>query len=77
MEWIESEGLKYRIELVHISEIKPGDLIIREMDGAIREVGTTYIKYGGFMGTSLFGDCYHSGYKKVQKVILFNPLKDK
>ena len=77
MEWIESEGLKYRIELVHISEIKPGDLIIREWDGAICEVGKNHIKYGGFMGTSIFGDSYHSGYKKVRKVILFNPLKDK
>lgn len=31
MEWIESERLKYRIQLVHISEIKPGDHIIRDI----------------------------------------------
>lgn len=77
MEWLESEGLKYRIELVHIDDIEIGDLIIREWDGVICTVGKNNIKYGGFMGTSIFGDSYHSGYKKVKKVILFNPLIDK
>lgn len=76
MEWIEKDGYKYRIQLVHIDEIKLFDTIICE-DGQMRTVCRNNIKYGGFMGTTLFGDSYHSGYKKVKKVIFFNPLTDK
>ena len=76
MEWIEKDGYKYKIQLVHIDTIKVGDTIICE-DGQMRTVCRNNIKYGGFMGTTLFGDSYHSGLKKVEKVIFFNPLTDK
>lgn len=75
MEWIEKDRYKYRIELVHIDTIKVGDTIIYE-DGQMRTVCKNNIKYGGFMGTTLFGDSYRSGHKKVKKVIFFNPLTD-
>lgn len=69
------EGVYYRIELVHIDEIKLFDLIIREWDGKICAVCKNDIKYDSFMGTSLFGDCYHSGHKKVKKVFIMTKNK--
>ena len=63
----------YKIALVHIDDIKIGDTIICE-DGEMRTVCKNNIKYSGFMGTTIFGDSYHSGYKKVKKVLFFNPL---
>jgi hypothetical protein len=50
---------------VHIDEIKPGDTI--EHNGEVRTVCPKNIKTG-FMGTSVFGDSYHSGHKLVTKV---------
>lgn len=72
MEWIEKDGYKYKIQLVHINTIKVGDTIICE-DGQMRTVGKNNIK-SGFTGITLFGNPYHLGHKKVKKVIFFNPL---
>lgn len=58
----------YTTKMVHISEIKPGDVIICP-DGVDRTVGKNDIKENSFMGRSIFGDSYHSGYKKVKKVV--------
>jgi len=48
---------------VHISTIKAGDTIL--FDGDIKTVSPNNIKKCEFMGTSLFGDSYHMGYKPV------------
>lgn len=60
--------MKHRVEEVHISNIRPGDTVMHE--GKMRTVCVKDIKTGGFMGTSLFGDSYHSGYKLVERVII-------
>ncbi len=54
---------------VHISTIKPGDTIIH--NGVLTTVSASNIKSGGFLGTTLFGDSYSAGHKKVKKVISF------
>jgi hypothetical protein len=54
-------------KLIHIDLIRPGDLIIHT-DGILRTVCGSNIKRGGFHGTSIFGDSYHSGYKPVRLV---------
>jgi len=59
---------KFGTEQVHIDTIRFGDTVIH--NGAMRTVSKTFISYGGFMGTSLWGDSYHSGYKSVTKVLL-------
>lgn len=74
-EWIEKDGYKFKIQLVNIETIKVGDTVICE-DGYMQTVCKSDIKHGGFMGMSLFGDSYHSGRKKVKKIIFFNPLID-
>lgn len=61
----------FKIEEVHISEIKSGDTIMH-FDG-IRTVCNSNIKKGGFMGTSLFGDSYVSGRKKVKRLKFIKP----
>lgn len=53
---------------VHIDTIRGGDTIIH--NGKMRTVNQEFISYGGFMGTSVFGDSYRSGTKKVTKVLL-------
>lgn len=55
------------INNVHISSIQPGDVIYH--DGADRTVCEKDIKQCRFMGTTVFGDSYHSGHKQVIKVI--------
>ncbi len=71
MEWIEKDGYKYKIQLVHIDTVKAGDTVICE-DGQMRTVCRNNIKHDGFMGTTLFGNSYRSGYEKVKKVIFLN-----
>lgn len=56
----------YVTEEVHISTIQPGDVIIHY--GELKTVSGTFIKKDTFMGTTLYGDSYRSGYKKVTKV---------
>jgi hypothetical protein len=55
-------------EEVHIDSIRVGDTVMH--DNAMRTVSPAFISYGGFMGTSVFGDSYHLGNKKVTKVLL-------
>jgi hypothetical protein len=53
---------------VHIALIQQGDMVVHE--GVVRTVsGTDIHKDDGFMGKSIFGDCYRSGYKLVEKVM--------
>lgn len=47
MEWIEKDGYKYKIQLVHIDTIKVGDTIVCE-DGIMRTVCKNNIT-NGFM----------------------------
>lgn len=61
--------MKFTIEEVHISQIKQGDTV--EHNGEITTVCKHNIKESDFMGISLFGDSYKSGYKKVKKLIIF------
>jgi|TARA_R110000851_G_scaffold63075_5_gene144408 hypothetical protein len=56
-----------RVEEVHISKIGIGDTVFH--DGAERTICSRVIKFGGFMGTSLFGDSYRSGRKKVKRIL--------
>lgn len=58
--------MNYKITEVHISTIQPGDTIYHT-DG-LRTVNREHIKNDKFMGTSIFGDCYSLGRKKVKKV---------
>jgi hypothetical protein len=54
-------------EQVHISRIKAGDTIIH--NGVLTTVCANNIKFDTFIGTSLFGDSYNMGYKKVTRVL--------
>jgi len=58
----------YDIKEVHISTIKWGDTVMCN-DGHMRTVGKTDISYGGFMGSSLFGDSHKLGRIPVKKII--------
>lgn len=58
---------KANLEAVHISQISAGDTI--EHNGQLRTVSGTNIKKDSFMGTTLFGDSYNLGTKKVNKVV--------
>lgn len=48
---------------VHISTIRQGDTIIH--NGKISTVCRKDIHYDTFMGTTIFGDSYRLGYKKI------------
>ena len=52
-----------RQELVHIDDIKIGDIVLH--DDKPMTVGRENIKHSAFMGRTLFGDSYHLGYKPV------------
>lgn len=58
--------MKYEIEEVNIASIKAGDTI--EHEGVLRTVCHYDIRDGGFMGRTIFGDCYALGTKPVKKV---------
>ena len=58
--------MKYEIEEVNIASIKAGDTI--EHEGVMRTVCHYDIRDGGFMGRTIFGDCYALGTKPVKKV---------
>jgi hypothetical protein len=55
-------------EMVHISKIKPNDVV--RHGGKTVTVGQKDIKHGGFMGSSLFGDSYKLGKDKVERVLV-------
>jgi hypothetical protein len=52
----------------HISLIRPGDTVFH--DGKVRTVCRSDLKYDGFMGITLFGDCYRLGARPVQRLVL-------
>lgn len=52
---------------VHISTIVAGDTIMH--NGEMKTVSGNNIKFDSFMGTTLFGDSYRLGHKKVTKVL--------
>ncbi len=54
-----------------INNIKAGDTVM--IDGQLRTVGKNNIKYGGFMGTSLFGD---SSKRTITKVLFAVPTNN-
>lgn len=58
---------------VDISTIRHGDTILHE--GEEITVDKKDITITDFMGISIFGDCYHSGCKKVLKGVLRNGRK--
>ena len=58
----------YEIVDTHISDIFAGCTV--EHDGKHMTVGNSDINKDGFMGTTLFGDSYHSGHKPVKKIII-------
>ena len=55
-------------KLVHVSEVKPGDTVFH--GGKDRTVGKKDVRYGSFMGTTLFGDSYRLGQVPVKKVCI-------
>jgi hypothetical protein len=59
--------MKAKLAPVHISQIAVGDTV--EHGGHLRTVNKNHIGRDSFMGISLFGDCYKSGYKPVNKVV--------
>lgn len=74
LEWFIKMKLPKNMKIVevHISTIKSGDTILHT-DGKISTVCKNNIKKGGFMGTSIFGDSYKSGYEKVKKIEIIKP----
>jgi len=63
------------IEKVHISDIKPGDWIVH--NGEERTVCEGNIKKDdGFMGRSIFGDCYRCGYRPVLRITYLSPTPE-
>jgi hypothetical protein len=57
----------YEIKEVHISTIRGGDTVMH--NGEMKTVSFNNIKRDSFMGSSIFGDSYKLGRKKVQKII--------
>jgi len=47
----------------HINDVRVGDVLLHH--GEDQTVSVNNIKRGGFMGTSVFGECYMSGHKPV------------
>lgn len=54
------------IEFVHISQIRAGDVV--RHNGKDMTVGNNNLKRSEFMGVTLWGDSYKSGYQKVARV---------
>lgn len=59
--------MSHKIQDVHISQIRPGDIILHR-DGKFRTVCKKDIHEDRFMGRSIFGDCYWSGHLLVKRV---------
>ena len=61
--------MTYTVKEVHKNEIVHGDTIVDEC-GNMRTVTLSNINDSNrFVGRTIFGDCYHLGYKLVKKVI--------
>lgn len=69
-------SLQYTIVPTHIDQIRVGDTV--EIDGVLKTVCRGNLKFGGFHGTTLWGDSFKSGYELVRKAVIFHarPLKD-
>lgn len=65
------QGNAYRVERVHISQVKPGDTILHT-DGLVLTVCRNNIHRDPFCGLSLFGDPYLLGTKPVTRFITDN-----
>lgn len=65
------QGNAYRVERVHISQVKPGDTILHT-DGLVRTVCRNNIHRDSFWGISLFGYPYLLGTKPVIRFITDN-----
>ena len=59
--------MEYTTKLKDISEVRKGDTVIH--NGVMKTISGTDIKINTFVGTTLFGDSYNNGYKKVTVVI--------
>lgn len=70
---IKTLGPAFKTKDVHVSTIKAGDIV--HWQGQWRTVDPEYIKSGGFMGASIFGDNYRSGTLPVKKAVYLDPLK--
>jgi ASC-1-like (ASCH) protein len=64
---------QYNFHIVqkHISQIRAGDIIV--FYGKHVTVCHKDIRYSPDMDISIFGDCYHSGNKPVEVVIIETP----
>ena len=56
------------IKEVHMRTLNPGDAILCS-DGKIRTVCKKDIAYDAFMGYSVFGKSYMSGYQQAVKIV--------
>jgi hypothetical protein len=61
-------GKDYNTEKIHIDLLRVGDTIVH--NGEIKTISGNNLKRNTFMGTTVFGDSYHSGNKKVTRVLL-------
>ena len=64
------DGIKFKVFPKHISEIKPGDVIL--VDNKLKTVGKKDLKYDKFMGVSIWGDSYKSGNELVNYCEIYN-----
>jgi len=58
--------MNYITKDTHIDYITSGSTILH--NGELKTVTQNDIHFSSFMGTSLFGDSYHCGHKKVKQV---------
>jgi len=56
------------LQKVHISEIKAGDTVI--LNGQIKTVNEPNIGRCSLLGTTLWGDSYHSGSILIERVLV-------
>jgi hypothetical protein len=62
-EFVNYQGKYYDTEKIHIDLLRVGDTILH--NGEVKTISGNNLKRGGFMGTTVFGDSYNSGNKKV------------
>lgn len=67
------DGIIYKVRLVHVDDIKPGDII--EYRGQLRTVGSNYIKHSVGMGTTIYGDSFKGGREPVKLAIIWGGHK--
>ena len=57
-----------RFEKTNVSNIRFGDTVVHH--GQVKTVCKDNIKYGGFMGSSLWGDSYRSGMDPAIRILV-------